>query len=370
MCSPTRILHLIDRLDGFGRAGQLRMLIDAQIEKGQHPEVLALNADARVLDSWNADGIRCQQFDRRWQWDPFMAWHLSGFFRLHDYDLLHTWDHDSLIYAHYAGPAGRMPTVATLWKVPASSRRLRQCLPRHVVTPTPQPMATMTVSPAVTASDGPFRSRVEFLSEQSLPGDAQLIAVGGQLVRENRIDEAIWCFELIRAIHPQVRLLILGEGPDRPRLERFTRLVSDSHVVRFLGDRDDIRELLPMADVVWSMGEDRFAFPLSVLEAMAAGVPVVAVDDSAIGQMILDKEAGLTVPLDDRAKRAVRTMTLLEDKQQAKAIATPGQLVVQETFGVDKMISAYDEAYEDALTAIGDQYSSKRNETREEAQSA
>ena len=95
MCSPTRILHLIDRLDGFGRSGQLRMLVDAQRGKGHQTEVLALNASARVLDSWNADGIRCRQFDRRWQWDPFVAWRLSGFFRScsYEFDLLHAWDH-------------------------------------------------------------------------------------------------------------------------------------------------------------------------------------------------------------------------------------------------------------------------------------
>ena len=194
--------------------------------------------------------------------------------------------------------------------------------------------------------------------------------MGGRLVRENRIDEAIWCFELIRAIHPEVRLVIFGEGPDRPRLERFTRLVSDSHVVRFLGYRDDLSEILPMSDVVWSMGGDRFAYPLTVLEAMAGSVPVVAVDDSAIGQMISETGAGVIVPLDDRAKRAMRTIALLEDKQRAKELGASGERTVQERFRVDEMVSAYEEVYEDALNAKGRRFSSSRTETHQQAQLA
>ena len=92
-----------------------------------------------------------------------------------------------------------------------------------------------------------------WLESWQLPADARVIAIAGPLVRRAAADEAIWCFELVRVLYPEARLLVLGDGPDRARLERFADEVSEPGCVRFLGYRADIAEILPHADVYWQL---------------------------------------------------------------------------------------------------------------------
>ena len=86
-----------------------------------------------------------------------------------------------------------------------------------------------------------------------------MLAVAGRLTRAHRIDEAIWNFELVRTLNERARLLVLGDGPDRSRLERFARLVSMPQAVKFLGDSQDATEVLPGIDVFWYMVADTSA---------------------------------------------------------------------------------------------------------------
>ena len=76
----------------------------------------------------------------------------------------------------------------------------------------------------------------------------------------------------MRVLHPQARLVVFGDGPDRERLERFAGLVSEPACVVFCGYRADWTQLLPAVDVYWQL-EPASTTPFALLEAMACGVP-------------------------------------------------------------------------------------------------
>src|SRR5262249_51709956 len=94
-------------------------------------------------------------------------------------------------------------------------------------------------------------SRAELLSQLALPGDSKLIAYLGPLTVRKRIKELIWAADQLKAVGTTAQLLVIGEGPLRRRLERYTRLNRVQDRVHFLGRRDEARDWLPHIDVLW-----------------------------------------------------------------------------------------------------------------------
>jgi len=352
MRQSLQILHVIAELDGYGTAGQLRILMECQRAEGHQVQVLALAAERAVLKAWQERGIDCHALDRRWQFDPFTAWRLARVLRRSNWHVLHVWDQSALEYTTAVFPGlvsnaiGR-PVIATLRKPSPSGRavRLGRGVPTTIVAPTQRPDASHVIPPGIpTLGSGRF-SRAQVLSEYALSPDAQLIAVSGRLTREKRIEEAIWCFELVRTLQKEARLLIFGDGPDRPRWERFARLVSDSSCIRFLGYRPDIQELLPHVDVYWHPGEEHHASLLGGLEAMAARVPVVVSQNATSSAVLKDQQTGYLVSLGDRAVWARRTLSLLENKALATKIGEAAAQSIADQFAEGTMTAAYRALY-------------------------
>ena len=93
-------------------------------------------------------------------------------------------------------------------------------------------------------------SRAELLQELRCPPDARLIGVVGSLSPQKRVKDLIWAADLLRVLHDNLRLLVIGDGPERSMLERFASLASDLDHIRFLGHRDDVWRIMPHLDVL------------------------------------------------------------------------------------------------------------------------
>jgi len=134
---------------------------------------------------------------------------------------------------------------------------------------------------------------------------------------------------------PEAEFVIVGDGELRGELER----LAAGARVRFMGAREDVPELLASFDV--------FAFPsrfeglcLAVIEAQAAGVPVVATPVGGIRETVVEGETGLLVPTGDPAALAAATRRLLEDRPAAEAMAAEAKRRVRERFSLERMVEA------------------------------
>src|SRR5207253_5172567 len=132
---------------------------------------------------------------------------------------------------------------------------------------------------------------------------------------------------------------LVGEGELRGELEALARELGVAPSVEFLGNRDDIPELLG--------GFDVFAFPSlyeglcpAVIEAQAAGVPVVATPVGGIRETVLHEETGLIVPVDDAPALADGILRLLEDRPLAERLAGEARRRALERFSVERMVAA------------------------------
>jgi glycosyltransferase involved in cell wall biosynthesis len=253
--------------------------------------------------------------------------------------------------------AGGVPLVATLLTPPTGSWSTGQvdrlavgsdALRSDYAAGGLAPEHLAVVPPAVAPPATPRMFRDEFLAAMELPADAQLITIVGPLLRAKRFDEAIWCFELVRTLNERAALVIFGDGPDRQRLERFTRLVSEPSAVKFLGYRDDLGSLLNHVNVFWHPSEEP-SISGALLEAMAGRVPVIASDVPVHRELIEHGHTGFLSPVGSRAGLARHTLRLLENDELAREIGRAASAEVVQRFSAAAMTAAYRDVYNQLL---------------------
>lgn len=150
--------------------------------------------------------------------------------------------------------------------------------------------------------------------------------------------------------HPDLRFRIVGDGPRRRVLEEQAASLGLVGRVEFLGHRDDVPALLAAADafVLPSRSE---AFPNGAIEAMAAGLPVVASAVGGLLDLIEDGVTGLLVPPDDPAALAAALGLLVDQPGRAGVLGRQGRQAVQQRYSFDRMVGAFEGLYRAGLGA-------------------
>src|SRR5262245_1206736 len=126
--------------------------------------------------------------------------------------------------------------------------------------------------------------------------DGRWIVGAGPLVPSAGFYEAVWTFDMLCFLYDDIRLLLVGEGPDRPRLERLIRATVAQRHIHLLGRRDDTAAILARADIVWVTDHEHGGVE-TARRAMAVGKPVVASRTPALANIIVDGENGFLVPV-------------------------------------------------------------------------
>jgi len=145
---------------------------------------------------------------------------------------------------------------------------------------------------------------------------------------------------------------IVGDGPDRPAVEAEIRAAGLEGVVELTGERHDVPRLLADADVFVLSSRSEGA-PLSVLEAMAAGLPVVASAVGGVPEIVEDGATGLLVPPGDAAALAATLEQLLADAELRRRLGAAGRERVRVWFDLAGLQRAHLELYARELARAG-----------------
>jgi len=150
------------------------------------------------------------------------------------------------------------------------------------------------------------------------------------------------------ASEPRAHLLLVGDGALRPKLKKQANTLGLRDRIHFLGIRTDIPEVLNAADV-FVLSSEWEGNPLSVMEAMAAGKPVISTAVGGIPELVKEGKSGLLVPRGDVSVLA-RAMSLLSKNQELRrAIGSAASEQAVERFDVQAMTEAYASLYETTL---------------------
>jgi glycosyltransferase involved in cell wall biosynthesis len=156
-------------------------------------------------------------------------------------------------------------------------------------------------------------------------GDARVILCVGPVRPGHAFRDAVWAFDVLRYVYPDFRLVIVGDGPALPGLQRFTRAVGQAEGrIHFLAARPNVADLLNRATVVWVPSRTDCGHQVA-LEALAAGRPVVAARRPGLAALIEDGRTGLLVPPGQPLALVAATRRLLDDPSFADRLSDAGR---------------------------------------------
>jgi glycosyltransferase involved in cell wall biosynthesis len=193
----------------------------------------------------------------------------------------------------------------------------------------------------VSDRDAPARLRREWC-----PGGEHLLVVPGRLHPEKGHTYFFQALPLIRQrLACPVVVVVAGAGPFEAAYREEVRSLGCEDIVRFLGFRRDIPDVIAAADLVVlpSVAE---AFGLVVAEALYLGAPIVATHVGGIPEIVEDGIDGVLVPPANSKALAGAIVSLLGDSERRRRLANAGRERVAERFSFEKMMRAYEQVYE------------------------
>ena len=143
---------------------------------------------------------------------------------------------------------------------------------------------------------------------------------------------------------PNVKFVLVGDGPLRPRYEEVARELRIEKSVYFLGKRADVPTIISNLDVS-VLSSTNEGFSNVILESMAAGKPVVATNVGGSREMVADGVTGYLVPPADSNSMAEAIIDLLENPDKAMAMGNAGKKVTEEKFTLEAMVKKYEKLY-------------------------
>ena len=176
-----------------------------------------------------------------------------------------------------------------------------------------------------------------------VPRDQPVIVHVSNFRPVKRVDDVVAVFARLRASRP-LRLRLVGDGPERARIEADVAARGLAGDVEFLGERLELPEVLRDADLFLLPSETE-SFGLAALEAMACGVPVVASAVGGLGEVIPDGQVGFLRPVGDVAAHAEAAARLLTDEPLRRAMGAAARRRAETHYRIDPAIDRYLEIY-------------------------
>jgi glycosyltransferase involved in cell wall biosynthesis len=362
-----KILQLIPSLDRAGAEKQMGLLAQGLPREQFDVHVCALSRGGPLEVELRRSGVPVTVIGKRWPADPLALWRLQQHVAGLKPDLIHAWMFAANAYGYAAARACGVPHVIVAhrcadpwksWSQLALDRWLAGKCDRVVAnSPGVQdfyvghglPAEKISVIPnGALPAPASGTTRGQLLAELGLPEKSRLIGLVGRLWPQKRVKDAIWAADLLKVIRDDVHLLVIGDGPHRDRLRRFQQQVVIADKVHFLGDRGDVPRWMPHFDVFWSTsayeGQSN-----AIMEAMAAGVPVVASDIPGTRDLVAPGVTGYLVKVGHRAGFARWTNQLLDDADLRRRLGQSGRERIGHEFSVEQMVSRYVELYGEVL---------------------
>jgi len=195
-----------------------------------------------------------------------------------------------------------------------------------------------------------FVDTERFSPPASPAADGPLLVVHSSNFRAlKRVDDVIAVFARVRRDR-RARLALLGDGPERPRLEADVRARGLAGDVEFLGEQLDVAAVLRRAHVFLLPSETE-SFGLAALEALSCGVPVVASRVGGLPEVVRDGEDGFLLPVGDVDAMAAAVGTILDDGALHRRLSSAARAGAVSRFARAPMVTRYEAYYERVLSS-------------------
>ncbi len=358
-----RLALVIPTMDRGGAEKQLCLLAENLPRDRFDVHVTLLTRDGPLSERLRAADIPVTLIGKRFKADPTALLRLRSELADLKPDIVHTWLFAANSFGRVAARLAGVPTIIASercvdsWKTGAqffldrqlaqitssittNSVGVRDFYAAHGI----DPKLFRIIPNGIESRQTSQISRPEALQRLGVAPDKKLVVAVGRLWPQKRYRDLIWAAELLSTVREDTVLVIIGDGPQRGELLRHRDAVSTPENVRFVGSRNDVLEILPHADLFW-IGSEYEGQSNSLIEAMQAGVPVVASDIAGNRDLVVAGETGRLVAVGDRADFARQSNDLLENPDVAHELAQAACERIERDFTVQKMVQAHVDLY-------------------------
>ena len=335
----------------------------------------AFTGEARDL------GFTVAPLNKKRRYDVFSIPRLARIIKQHRIDILHS---HAVNGSFYACPAGRLagvrgqvchfhaPTTESLedvyrWKLPrVAAYRYHLWLTRwcqRVITVNPAlrrdlirrgapPEKVVFIPNALDPDDYDHTraARRALRDELGLPPEVSVVGAVARLSAFKNFPLLLRAAKRLLDAREPVCFVLAGDGPDRPMLEKMAAELGIARDVHFLGWRKDVSRVLSGFDV-FVLSSSSEGFGLSMMEAMATGLPIVATDVDGPRVLVEHGETGLLVPSGDAGRMAEAIRSLVHDKDRARRFGQAGRARTERDFTEDRLIESVENVYASILEA-------------------
>lgn len=365
--SRLNITHCVETLHRGGLEHVVLDLVQGQLAQGHRCQVVCLFEGGLLAARFESIGARVHVCHKRAGPDLAAARRLRRFVRTHQTDVLHTHNRTAHYYAVLATLGARPRTVVNTSHGMGASRskdRREQffsfCASRTDSLVAVSEMVRQhmrerglpndkleVVYNGIEAGQYPGASaqaRLRLRTELGFAEDVRLLGSVGRLNRLKDPATLIRAFAHLHASQADTALVMIGDGSLRCGLEEQVAELGLGGSVRFLGDREDVPELLAGMDL-YAMSSLSEGFSIALLEACASNLPVVATRVGGNPEIINDGINGLLVPASDPVALAQAMQAVLDDPERARSLGAAGRNWVVEHATLDAMTARYTEIY-------------------------
>jgi len=302
---------------------------------------------------------------------PSLSLKIASLIRKLKVDLIHTHNVGPLIYGGLASIITGLPLIHTEHsRLPRCEKRLRsiekllslkasrivavsKCVADQLIEEQkikPEKVKIIPNGVDVELFDNSRRERKDVREELGIEDTEIVIGTAGRLAAVKDYTTLIQAFALVRAeSKKRVRLLMVGDGPERRRLERMSNEIGVGERVIFLGMRDDVARLMAAMDIFALSSIDE-GLPLAVLEAMSVGLPIVATDVGGIPEAVEHGLNGFLIPPRSPQQMAIALLKLIHDPELREKLSIQARKRAVERFSIKAMIKAYQALYEEVIS--------------------
>ncbi len=365
-----KVLLLIPTLDRSGAEKQLTHLAIGLPRDKFNVEVVALTRGGPYEEQLRSAGIPLTIIGKRWKFDPFALKRLRRLIAARQPDILHTWLFAANTYGRIV--AEKHPAMKVVvsercvdsWKANWQLWFDRKLAPRtdrlignsqavaDFYSDIGFPRDRLLVIPnGIEPAPASTRTRQSICDEFDFPVDSKIIGCVGRLAPQKRVSDLIWAMELLQALQPSSRLLIIGEGPQRKELEDFSKNIRLTDVIRFAGHRSDVSNILPHMDV-FCLASDFEGQSNSLMEAMAHGRPVVVSDIAPNLELVEHEKTGLVVPIGNRPAFTRACNRLFKEQSLADSLGKAAQKHIVKNHSLDQTVAAHMDLYRSLVTDL------------------
>jgi glycosyltransferase involved in cell wall biosynthesis len=358
---PARLLLVVDSLE-IGGAERYVVDLAAALHRRGVEVTVACSVTGALGEELAGVGVAVRPLSSRLakrRFSPQFAAALRRLLRRERFDMVHAHLYASEVAAAAAGMGSRVPLVLTdhtegPWRCRRANAASAWAYGRaaHVVA------VSEAIRVHLLERFGMAPERVTYIPTAVVAAAATPARVGGtgrltvgrvaRLQPEKGIDVYLAAAAWLAPRFPDADFVIVGEGPLRGPLERLAARLGLADRVRFLGARDDARELIAGLDVL-AVSSITDGQPLVVLEAMAAGVPVVGTAVGGIPRQIEHDRTGLLVPPGDAAALAAAVARLLREPAARLRLGAAAREHAAREFGHAALVERTQAVYQLAL---------------------